>query len=135
MTQDGELAGGTRRAIKVGICLLLVGQILANGYRLLYLHNRVAPILTNPRAVTILMPALIYLMIPALIYLMMTNVPDVLKKSAGIRRQAIHYADWWLAFGIWQFLAGMGQGPLIVLFAIGALIMVLSIKDAIQVEA
>jgi len=75
------------------------------------------------------------LLIPGFIYLMATKVPEVLKKSAGIRRQAIHFADWWLAFGIWQFVAGLGEGPLIALFMIGAVIIALSVKDAIQVQA
>jgi hypothetical protein len=66
---------------------------------------------------------------------MATKVPEVLKKSVRIRRQAIHLADWWLAFAIWRFVAGMGKGPLIALFMIGALTMVLSIRDAIQVQA
>jgi len=125
MTQDGDLAQGTRTAVKFGICLLLVGQVILNGY--LYLHNKITPISTDPRIVGLL--------IPGFIYLMMTKVPDILKKSAGIRRQTIHICDWWLAFGLWQFVAGMGQGPLIALFAIAAVIMALSIKDAIQVQA
>jgi hypothetical protein len=32
MIQDEDLAQGTRTAIKFEICLLLVGQILANAY-------------------------------------------------------------------------------------------------------
>lgn len=75
------------------------------------------------------------LLIPAFIYLMATKVPEMLNKSEGIRRQAIHLADWWLAFAIWQFVADMGKGPLIALFAIGAVIITLSVKDAIQVQA
>ena len=78
------------------------------------------------------------LSVPVFIYLMMTEVPEVLKKSAGIRRQAIHIADWWLAVGFWQFVANtnIGQGVLLVaLFAIGTVIIVLSVKDAIQIEA
>lgn len=126
MTQDGQLAQGTRNAIKLGICLLLVGQVLANAY-LFYVHGKLTPIRTDPR--------ISMLLVPAFIYLMATKVPEVLKASAGIRRQAIHLADWWLAFGIAQFVAGMGRGPLIALFSIGAVIMVLSIKDAIQIEA
>ena len=126
MKQDADLAQGIRTAIKFGICLLLVGQILANAYEF-YLHNKLTPISTDPRIVVLL--------IPGFIYLMMTKVPDILKKSAGIRRQTIHICDWWLAFGLWQFVAGMGQGPLIALFAIAAVIMALSIKDAIQVQA
>jgi hypothetical protein len=126
MMQDGDLADGTRKAIKVGICLLLVGQILANAYRF-YVHGKLAPIRTDPRIALLLMPGFIYLMA--------TKVPEVLKKSAGIRRQAIHLADWWLALALWQFLAGMGNGPLIALFMIGAVIMALSVKDAIQVQA
>jgi hypothetical protein len=65
---------------------------------------------------------------------MATKVPEILKTSAGIRRQAIHLADWWLAFGIWQFVAGIGKGPLIALFIISAVIMVRSVKDVIQVQ-
>ena len=126
MTQDGDLAEGTRTTIKLGICLLLVEQILGNAY-LFYLHKKLAPISTDPRVFA--------LFTPVFIYLMATKVPDVLKKSTGIRRQAIHLADWWLVFGIWQFAAGMGQGALIALFGIGAVIMVLSVKDAIQVKA
>ena len=126
MTQDGDLTQGTRKAIKLGICLLLVGQILANVY-LFYAHGKLAPVLTDPR--------IGMLLIPAFIYLMVTKVPEVLKNSAGIRRQAIHLADWWLAFSIWQFVAGMGKGVLIALFVIGAVIITLSVKDAIQVQA
>jgi hypothetical protein len=62
----------------------------------------------------------------------------VLKKSAGIRRQAIHLADWWLAVGLWQFVAktNTGQGVLLVaLFAVGTVMIALSVKDAIQIEA
>ena len=126
MTQDEDLAQGTRTAIKLGICLVLVGQILANAC-LFYLHKKLTPISTDPRIAVLL--------IPGFVYIMATKVPEVLRKSAGIRRQAIHIADWWLAFGLWQFVAGMGQGPLIALFAIGAVIMVLSVKDAIRVPA
>jgi len=126
MTQDADLTQGTRKAIKLGICLLLVGQILANAY-LFYLHGKLAQVPTDPR---ILMP-----LIPGLVYLMMSKVPEVLKNSAGIRRQAIHLADWWLAFSIWQFAAGMGKGVLIALFVIGAVIITLSVKDAIEVQA
>jgi len=126
MTQDGDLAQGTRKAIKLGICLLLVGQVLANAY-LFYVHGKLTPVRTDPR--------IAMLLIPGFIYLMATKVPEVLKKSAGIRRQAIHFADWWLAFGIWQFVAGLGEGPLIALFMIGAVIIALSVKDAIQVQA
>ena len=126
MTEDGDLAQRTRTAIKFAICSLLVGQIILNAY-LFYSGRKVTPVPIDPRAAA--------LFVPAFIYLMVTKVPDVLKKSAGIRRQAIHIADWWLVFGIWQFAAGMGQGPLIALFAIAAVIMVLSVKDAIQVQA
>jgi hypothetical protein len=119
------LSPGTRTAIKFGICIVLVGQVMLNGY--LYLHNKLAAIKTDPR--------IALLLIPVFIYLMVTKVPDVLKKSAGIRRQAIHIADWWLALGLWQFVSGMGRTPVIVLFAIAAVIMALSIKDAIQVQA
>lgn len=129
MTHDGNLAARTRTAIKLGICLILVGQILANIYRLC-LYERIVPMPMDPRIVTLVIPTFIYIMAG-------TIVPDVLKKSAGIRRQAIHFADWWLAFGIWQFLAetSLRQGALIALFAIGAVIAVLSAKDAIRVEA
>jgi hypothetical protein len=132
MTNDADLREGTRKAIKFGICLLLAEQILANAYDF-YLHKTIVPIPMDPRVL-----ATAYgLSVPVFIYLMMTMVPEVLKKSAGIRRQAIHIADWWLAFGIWQFVArtDMAQGALIALFAIGAVIMVLSVKDAIQIEA
>jgi hypothetical protein len=97
---------------------------------LIYLHKKLTPATIDPRAVTLFIPGFIYIMAS-------TIVPDVLKKSAGIRYQAIHLADWWLAFGIWQFVAetSMGQGAQIALLAIGAVIMVLSVKDAIQVEA
>ena len=126
MTQDGHLAQGTRTAIKFGICLLLVMQVLANAY-LFYWRKKITPVPIDPRAAT--------LFIPGFIYLMVTKVPDVLKKSPGIKRQAIHVADWWLPLGLWQFAAGMGRGPVIALFAIAAVIMVLSVKDAIQVQA
>lgn len=126
MTQDSDLTGRARKAIKFGICLLLIGQIMANAY-LFYVHEKLAPIVTDPRTCMLL--------IPACVYVMVTRVPDILKRSAGIRRQAIHLADWWLAFGIWQFLAAMGEGPLIALFVIGAAIMALSVKDAILLEA
>jgi hypothetical protein len=126
MTEDGDLAQGTRNAIKVGICLLLVGQVLVNAY-LYYVHGRLASTRTDPRVGALL--------IPAFIYLMATEVPEVLKKSAGIRRQALHLADWWLAFALWQFVARMGNGPIIILFMIGAVKIALSIKDAIQVQA
>lgn len=126
MTQDGDLTQGTRKAIKLGICLLLVGQILAS-VCLFYAHGKLAPVLTDPR--------IGMLLTPAFVYLMMTKVPEVLKNSAGIRCQAIHLADWWLAFAIWQFVAGMGKGVLIALFVIGAVIITLSVKDAIQVKA
>jgi hypothetical protein len=132
MTNDADLRKGTRIAIKVGICLLLAEQILGNAYDF-YLHKTIVPIPMDPRVLA----AAYSLFIPGFIYLMMTMVPEVLKKSAGIRRQAIHIADWWLAFGIWQFVArtDIAQGALIALFAIGAVIMVLSVKDAIQIEA
>jgi hypothetical protein len=126
MIQDGDLAQGTRTSIKLGICLLLVGQLVAN--YLLYLHGMLAPIRTDPRIIGLIIPSFIYIMAG-------TMVPDVLKKSAGIRRQTFYLADWWLAFGIWQFARGMGQGATIALFAIGALIAILSVKDAIQIEA
>ena len=129
MTHDGDLAEGARTAIKLGLCLILVEQVLANAY-LFYLHKRAFPVPTDPRVVA--------LFLPTFIYLMMTRVPDVLKKSAGIRRQAIHLADWWLAVGFWQFVAktSIGQGVLLVaVFAIGAVIIVLSVKDAIKIEA
>jgi hypothetical protein len=126
MTQAGQLAQRTRDAIKLGICLLLIGQVLADAY-LVYLHGKLAPIRTDPR--------ILGLLIPGFIYLMVTNVPEVLKTSAGIRRQAIHLADWWMAFGIWQFVASMGKGPLITLFMISAVIIAFSVKDAIQVQA
>jgi hypothetical protein len=126
MTQNGDLAQGTRTAIKFGICLLLVVQVLLNAY-LFYSRKKAVLVPIDPRAAA--------LFIPGFIYLMMTTVPDVLKKSAGIRRQAMHIADWWLAFGIWQFAAGMGEGPLIILFAIAAVIIVLSVKDAIRIPA
>lgn len=126
MTQDEDLAQDTRKAIKLCICLLLVGQILAN-VCLFYAHGKLAPVLTDPR--------IGMLLIPVFVYLMMTKVPEVLKNSAGIRRQAIHLADWWLAFSIWQFVAGVGEGPLIALFMIGAVTIALSVKDAIQVQA
>jgi len=132
MTNDADLRKGTRRAIKFGICLLLAEQILANAYDF-YLHKTIVPIPIDPRVL-----ATAYgLSVPVSIYLMMTMVPEVLKKSAGIRRQAIHIADWWLAFGFWQFVAktDMAQSALIVLFAIGAVIMALSIKDAVRIEA
>jgi hypothetical protein len=125
MTQDGQLAQRTRNAIKLGICLLLIGQVLANAY-VVYVHGKLTPIRTDPRVGALL--------IPGFIYLMATKVPEILKTSAGIRRQAIHLADWWLAFGIWQFVAGIGKGPLIALFIISAVIMVRSVKDVIQVQ-
>ena len=106
--------------------MLLIGQVLADAY-LVYLHGKLAPIRTDPR--------ILGLLIPGFIYLMVTNVPEVLKTSAGIRRQAIHLADWWMAFGIWQFVASMGKGPLITLFMISAVIIAFSVKDAIQVQA
>ena len=132
MTQDGDLTQGPRTAIKVGICLLLAEQILANAYEF-YLHKTLTPVSIDPRVEA----AAYGLFVPVFIYLMMTRVPDVLKKSVGIRRQAIHIADWWLAFGIWQFLAetSVGQSALVALFAIGAVILVLSVKDAIQIKA
>jgi hypothetical protein len=132
MTQDGDLAQGTRTAIKVGICLLLAEQILANAYEF-YLRKKLTPLPIDPRVEA----AAYGLFVPVFIYLMMTKVPDVLKKSAGIRRQAIHIADWWLAFGICRFLVktNIEHGALIALFAIGAVILVLSVKDAIQIEA
>ncbi|HMD47678.1 MAG TPA: hypothetical protein VKG79_01215 [Bryobacteraceae bacterium] len=133
MTHDGDLAEGTRTGIKVGICLLLAEQILANAYDF-YLHKTILPIPMDPRVLA----AAYSLFIPVFIYIMAgTMVPEVLKKSAGIRRQAIHIADWWLAFGFWQFVAktDMAQSALIVLFAIGAVIMALSIKDAVRIEA
>jgi hypothetical protein len=74
MTEDGDLAQGTRNAIKVGICLLLVGQVLVNAY-LYYVHGRLASTRTDPRVGALL--------IPGFIYLMATEVPEVLKKSAG----------------------------------------------------
>ena len=133
MTHNGDLTEGTRTGIKVGICLLLVGQILTNAYEF-YLHKKLTPIPIDPRVEA----AAYSLFIPGFIYTMAyTIVPDVLKNSAGIRRQAIHIADWWLAFGIWQLVAktDLGQGALIALFAIGAVIAVLSVKDAVQIEA
>ena len=108
-------------------------QILANAYDF-YLHKTILPIPMDPRVLA----AAYSLFIPVFIYIMAgTMVPEVLKKSAGIRRQAIHIADWWLAFGFWQFVAktDMAQSALIVLFAIGAVIMALSIKDVIQIAA
>ncbi len=132
MTNDPDLRKGTRTAIKFGICLLLAEQIFVNAYEF-YLHKTIVPVRIDPR----LEAAAYSLFIPVFIYLMMTMVPEVLKKSAGIRRQAIHIADWWLAFGFWQLVArtDIAQGALIALFAIGAVIMVLSIKDAIQIAA
>ena len=129
MTQDGDLADGTRTAIKFGICLIVVGQILANAYSF-YLDRRAVPIPMDPRALALFTPGFIYMMAS-------TIVPEVLKKSPGIRFQAIHFADWSLAFGLWEFVAktSVGQGALIALLAIGAVIMVLSVKDAIQVKA
>ena len=130
MTQDGDLAEGTRRAIKLGICLLLVEQVLVNAY-LVYLRKRAFPVPTDPRVLALFVPGFIYIMAG-------TKVPDVLKKSAGIRRQAIHLADWWLAVGLWQFVAktNTGQGVLLVaLFAVGTVMIALSVKDAIQIEA
>jgi len=127
------LSEGTRTAIKVGICLLLAEQVLANAYEF-YLHKKLTPVPIDPRVQV----AAYSLFLPVFIYIMAgTMVPEVLKKSAGIRRQAIHIADWWLAFGLWQFVANtsMGQGALVALFAIGAVIVVLSVKDAIQIEA
>jgi hypothetical protein len=126
MTQEGQLAQRTRNAIKVAMRLLLVGQVLANAY-LLYLHGKLGPLRTDPRVGMLL--------IPGFIYLMVTKVPDVLKTSDGIRRQAILLADWWLAFATWQFVAGLGNGPLIALFMIGVVIITLSVKDAIQIQA
>ena len=126
MTQDGQSAQRTHNAIKVGLCLVLIGQVLANAY-LVYVYGKLAPIQTDPR--------ILGLLIPSFIYLMMTKVPEVLKTSAGIRRQVIHLADWWLAFGIWQFVADMGEGPLIALFMISAVIIGFSVKDAIRVQA
>src|ERR1700739_781943 len=70
MTEDGDLAQGTRNAIKVGICLLLVGQVLVNAY-LYYVHGRLASTRTDPRVGALL--------IPGFIYLMATEVPEVLK--------------------------------------------------------
>lgn len=129
MTDDGDLAEGTRTAIKFGICLIVVGQILANAYSF-YLHPRIVPFPLDPRALALFTPGFIYMMAS-------TKVPDVLKKSAGIRFQAIHFADWSLAFGLWEFVAktSIGQGALIALLSIGAVIMVVSVKDAIQVQA
>ena len=121
--------------IKFGICLLLAQQILSNAY-LLYLHKNVVPVPTFSRVIALYIPWIIYLIIPGFIYLMLTKVPDVLKRSAGIRRQAIHIADWWMAFGVWQFVGrSLGIGALIALFAIGTVIIALSVRDAIQVEA
>jgi hypothetical protein len=48
MTQDGDLAEGTRKAIKLGICALLVEQVLVNAY-LVYLQKRAFPVPTDPR--------------------------------------------------------------------------------------
>ncbi len=123
--QNQDLSPATRTAIKFGICVVLVGQVILNGY--LYLHNKLTPIKTDPRIVGLL--------IPGFIYLMVTKVPDVLKKSEGIRRQAIHISNWWLALGLWQFAAGMGRTPVIALFAIATVIMAVSIKDAIRIQA
>jgi hypothetical protein len=57
------------------------------------------------------------------------------KKSAGIKRQVVHIADWWLAFGLWQFFAGVGKGPAIALLIVGVAVVLLSIKDVIFVKA
>jgi hypothetical protein len=119
----------TRRslnAIRLGICFLLIGQVLANAY-LVYVYRKLVPIPTDPR--------IVMLLIPAFIYLMGTNVPEILMTSAGIRRQAFHLADWWFALAIWQFVASMGDGPIIVLFMFGAVKIALSVKDVIQVQA
>jgi hypothetical protein len=97
--------GLEQRSRLEGICLLLAEQILANAYEF-YLHKKLAPSPIDPR----LEAGAYGLLIPVFIYLMMTKLPDLLKKSAGIRRQAIHIADWWLVFGIWQFAAGLGRG-------------------------
>src|SRR5260221_14274893 len=98
MTQDGDLTQRARTAIKVGICLLLAEQVLLNAYEF-YLHKKLTPVPIDPRVQV----AAYSLFVPGFIYIMAgTTVPEVLKKSAGIRRQAIHIADWWLAFGLWQ---------------------------------
>jgi hypothetical protein len=120
------LAQRTRTAIKLGLFLLLIGQVLANAY-LVYVHGKLAPIRTDPR--------IGMLLVPGFLYLMGTKVPEILRASAGIRRQAFHLADWWFAFAIWQFVAGMGEGPLIVLFIVSALIISRSVKDVIRVQA
>lgn len=130
MTHEGDLAQPTRTIIKVGICLLLAEQILVNAYEF-YLHRKLTAVMIDSR-----MEVAAYgLFVPLFIFLMMTKVPDVLRNSPGVKRQAIHIGDWWLVFGIWQFVAGTGQGFLIALFAIGAVIMTVSIKDAIHIEA
>jgi len=126
MTQNGDLGAGTRRAIKFGICLLLVGQVVI--YLCLYLlRGELISLTTDSRA--------LILLIPAFLYLLVSDIPSLLSRSAGIRRQAIHLANWWLAFGIWQFAAGMGRGPSIALLAIGAVIAMLSVKDAVRIPA
>jgi hypothetical protein len=126
MTQGRQLTQRSRTAIKLGICLVLIVQVLANAY-LLYVHKKLVPIPTDPR--------MVMLLIPGFIYLMGTKVPEILTTSAGIRRQAFHLADWWFAFAIWQFVAYIGTGPIIVLFVVGALKIALSIKDVILVQA
>ena len=113
------------KAIKFGIRLVFGG--VGSATRPVLFAKKIDPVPIYLRAAALL--------IPGFIYLMATKVRDVLKKSTGIRRQAIYIADWWLVFGLWQFAAGMGQGPIIALFAIAAVISVLSIKDAIQVQA
>lgn len=129
MTQNEGFGERTRTAIKVGICLILLEQVLANAC-LWYLRGRIVSIPADPRVLALFIPGFIYIVAG-------TTVPEVLKNSAGIRRQAIHIADWWLAFGVWQLVAKtrVAQEALIALFAIGAVIVVLSIKDAIQIEA
>ncbi len=124
--QNVNLTKGTRRTIKIAICAILIAQVLGN-ICLWYLKAGPGNMRIDPR--------LIFLILPGMIYLMCTNVPYVLESSEGIKRQAIHYANWALAFGIWQFLAPIGQSALVALFAVGVVIMVLSVKDAIRVEA
>jgi hypothetical protein len=125
MTEDGDLAQGTRNAIKVGICLLLVGQVLVNAY--LYCPWETCVYSNGPARGSAFDPG---------VYLPYGNRgARSLEEISGIRRQALHLADWWLAFALWQFVARMGNGPIIILFMIGAVKIALSIKDAIQVQA
>jgi hypothetical protein len=127
MTHDNELAKMTRTAVKVGLCVILVLQVLGYGY-LCYLHKGGVLVPIDPRIAPLAVAAFIYMMAG-------TSVPEVLKKSAGIRRQAIHFTDWMLAFGIWQYVAGVGLAALVALLAVGSLLAVSSVKDALQLEA